>query len=139
MTVDPFALVREWHEKYGVPVRETVVVPEAERVFLRHTLIEEEAEEALEVLESLNVAPARTPFEAQVAMAMLAKELCDQIVVAIGTALEFGIDIAGAFVAVHESNMTKDGGERADGKITKGPSYVEPDLRPFVRPANVQR
>ena len=66
-------------------------------------------------------------------LAKLAKELGDLVYVAFGAADVFGIPLERVFNAVHASNMTKVGADgkverRADGKILKGPNYLEPDI-----------
>jgi predicted HAD superfamily Cof-like phosphohydrolase len=118
-------MLREWHEHHGVPVGEEPAVPAEARVRLRHRLLEEEAIEALELLSLM--ADGIT-----VDLAALAKELCDVVVVAYGCALEFGLDLDAAMVAVHRSNMVKNGGVREDGKILKGPGYRAPTPEELV-------
>lgn len=58
--------------------------------------------------------------------------LCDQIVTAVGVAHCADMDVVGALAAVDQSNWSKyvDGKPvfDANGKITKGPDYVKPDL-----------
>jgi hypothetical protein len=44
-----------------------------------------------------------------------------------------GIDLDEAVRLVHASNMTKSGVD-SDGKVTKGPNYVEPNMSPAVLP-----
>jgi predicted HAD superfamily Cof-like phosphohydrolase len=61
------------------------------------------------------------------------KEMADVLYTLVGVALSRGIDLDGAFKAVHESNMTKQ--PTLNGKVQKGPDYVEPDMRPFIRGA----
>jgi predicted HAD superfamily Cof-like phosphohydrolase len=59
--------------------------------------------------------------------------LADILVVTYGTAVELGVDLEPIFAEVHRSNMSKDGGRDAGGKILKGPSYSPPDLRRVLR------
>ena len=63
--------------------------------------------------------------------------IADLIYVTIGTAIDFGFDLEGAFEEVQRSNMAKLGEDgkpifRKDGKILKGPNYKKPDLSSFV-------
>ena len=62
--------------------------------------------------------------------------LCDQNVTGVGVAHMLGYDIQGAMTATNNSNWSKfvDGRPifNADGKITKGPYYIQSDLTPFV-------
>jgi predicted HAD superfamily Cof-like phosphohydrolase len=64
-----------------------------------------------------------------VLLSSVAKELADIAYVVEGSFLEFGINGDEVFDEVHRSNLTKQGSDmRADGKITKGPNYVPPDI-----------
>lgn len=63
--------------------------------------------------------------------------LADLIVVTIGTALAFGLDIDTAMARVHASNMSKLGADgkpiyREDGKVMKGPHYKKPELEDLI-------
>jgi predicted HAD superfamily Cof-like phosphohydrolase len=46
----------------------------------------------------------------------------------IGAAIELGVDLGPVFGEVHRSNMSKDGGTDAGGKILKGPGFTPPDV-----------
>lgn len=63
--------------------------------------------------------------------------LCDQMVTSIGVGHMAGMDMVGAFSEVNRSNLSKfgDNGEPIldkDLKLTKGPSYFKPNLKPFA-------
>ena len=62
--------------------------------------------------------------------------LCDVIVTATTTAYAFGFDLIGAMNEVNRANYSKfvDGKPIYDenGKITKGPNYVRPNLEPYT-------
>lgn len=59
------------------------------------------------------------------------KEMADVAYTLYGYAIAQGYDLDAAFLAVHESNLTK---QRSPvGKVQKGPGYVAPDLRGAVR------
>src|SRR5688500_96789 len=110
------ALVREFHEAFGLPIADTTRTLNT----LRADLIREEAREAAEAIEEDG------PEE-------WAKELADLVIVAYGAALTFGIDLDRVIPLVHASNMSKLGTDgkpvmRDDGKVLKGPNYTEPDL-----------
>lgn len=67
----------------------------------------------------------------------VADALGDILVVTIGTALAFGLDIEEIMRRIHESNMSKLGEDgqpiyRKDGKVMKGPHYFPPDLDGLV-------
>ena len=57
----------------------------------------------------------------------LAKELADVLFTAYGVAIAAGIDLDKAFELVAESNMTKE--RTPEGKVRKGESYRDPDMR----------
>lgn len=62
--------------------------------------------------------------------------LCDVIVTATTTAYALGFDLIGAMNEVNRANYSKfvDGKPIYDenGKITKGPNYVRPNLEPYI-------
>lgn len=63
-------------------------------------------------------------------IAKIARELADVVYVAYGTAWAFGIDLDLALEEIHAAAMRKmdAGHRRADGKITKPPGFVAPDM-----------
>lgn len=94
---------------------------DAEMIGLRRKLICEESGEATDELALF--------LAGQGSLKGLAKELADVLYVVYGTAHCFGIDLQRVFEEVHRSNMSKFPAVlREDGKVTKGPNYVEPDL-----------
>ena len=54
--------------------------------------------------------------------------LADILVVTYGAAVEMGVDLEPIFREVHRSNMSKDGGKDAGGKILKGKGFSPPDI-----------
>ncbi|MEM9668566.1 MAG: nucleoside triphosphate pyrophosphohydrolase family protein [Pseudomonadota bacterium] len=124
--MNTLALVRDWHEHFGVPVETKPVLPQS-RVAMRLAILEEEVRELREAVEAND-------------MTEVLDALCDIQFVLDGTFLEFGLhqvkDVA--FQEVYRSNMSKLGedGEpvhREDGKVLKGPNFTPPDLKPYVR------
>ena len=66
------------------------------------------------------------------------KELADVQYVLSGMAVSLGLPLQEAFNRVHKSNMSKAGADgkairREDGKVLKGPSYVEASMDGLVR------
>lgn len=119
------AAVREFHEAFGLPVAESVTVPDTDRIALRRSLIREESNEAIHELSGFLYSFGKAEN--------LAKELADLLYVTYGCALEFGIDLDKVFEEVHRSNMSKLGEDgkpiyREDGKVIKGPNYRPPNL-----------
>lgn len=119
----------EFHQAFGHPVSEHKLGEDTDelRAFLelRKTLVREETEELCEALDLRD--------EENVI-----KEAADLLYVTVGTLVGlrgYGA-VEEAFKAVHESNMSKLGPDgkpvyREDGKITKGPNYKAPDMKPF--------
>ena len=110
----------EWHKKYGVPYKDAfdyTPLPESVITLRKRIMIEE-------VKEWASAADAECLIEDR------AKELADILYTVFGTIITEGLQdrIEQVFDAVHESNMSKNGGVRADGKILKGDGYVEPNL-----------
>lgn len=124
--MDTLTLVREWHERFSVPVAPTPGIP-ADRMQMRLAILEEEIREL------------RTAAEAGDLVEVL-DALCDIQYVLDGTFLEFGLHghKALAMAEVHASNMSKLGDDgrpvlREDGKVLKGPNFFRPDLAALLR------
>jgi predicted HAD superfamily Cof-like phosphohydrolase len=141
----PARLVREFHEKFDLPIGDLSHEVNA----FRAKLISEESGEVAEAIQLLNgvlAAVDRAAMPARLvdtmisdARAVLAKELADVVVAVYGTAVTAGIDLDEAVRRVHASNLSKVGRDGrpildADGKVQKGPNYRSPDMRPSVRP-----
>jgi predicted HAD superfamily Cof-like phosphohydrolase len=108
-------MVLEFHRKHGAPAPDTPTMPSIKDRMRRARLILSEAAEFLEAAD-------RTDFVEMV------DALADILVVTYGTAVEMGVDLEPVFAEVHRSNMSKDGGKDAGGKILKGPNYSPPDI-----------
>ena len=106
--------VRDFHNAMGIPAPDfpSSLGP---RHYLRARLIDEECkefEEAAEKGDTLEMIDA----------------LCDIIYVALGSAVEMGVDLAPFWTEVQKANMAKAGGPvREDGKIMKPPGWKPPD------------
>jgi predicted HAD superfamily Cof-like phosphohydrolase len=116
----PLAIVREFHERFGVPVLNSPQLPDLDRALLRYQLITEEYEEFRDASATRNLIE-------------IADSLADMVYVIYGTALEYGIDLDRVLDEVHRSNMSKvweDGTVhyRVDGKVLKPPTYSRADI-----------
>lgn len=114
------AKLREWHEKFGVPILVNPSFPGRERADLRVKLINEEAREFQDAADCGDLIE-------------MADALADLVYVVYGAALECGIPLDAVFDEVHRSNMTKvwpDGTVhyRDDGKVLKPPTYSPADV-----------
>ena len=96
----------------------------------QHNLIVEEFKEFLEAEGMLYLSSAENKTNCL-------KELADLVYVCYQYAANMGWDLDEAMHRVHESNMSKLGGDgkpiyRADGKVLKGPDYAPPNLEDLV-------
>ena len=81
---------------------------------LRRNLIEEEITETLDAIRGNDLVE-------------LADGIVDSIVVLLGTAITYGIDVRPIWDIIHNSNMAKEGGKlRDDGKMMKPEGWVSP-------------
>lgn len=128
----PLQMVREFHKAMGQPLDQKHppidMTEQPDSVWdlngLRKTLI---AEEYKEVRDAIDAEPD----------ALVLKELADLVYVVFGYAATYGWDLDEAVRRVHASNMSKLGEDgkpvyREDGKVTKGPNYVKPNLEDLV-------
>ncbi len=120
--------VKEFHETYGLPVRDEIDLTCEKTKQLRINLLQEELDELKEAL--ANDDPQET-----------LDALIDLQYVLDGAFLSFGMHALKelAFDEVHRSNMSKLGADGKpirrpeDGKVMKGPNYFAPDLGKFVK------
>ncbi|WP_026928393.1 GNAT family N-acetyltransferase [Granulicoccus phenolivorans] len=140
---DPDALVRQFHHTYAMPIQDTPEV-DRERLGLRMGLVAEEFAELVgavygdaaeaEILAAYErLGDARTRDTVATADA-----LGDLVYVAYGMALECGIPLPEVLGEIQASNLSKLGADgrpiyRADGKVLKGPGFVEPDIAGVLR------
>lgn len=83
---------------------------------LRCNLIEEEINETLEAIRDAD-------------LIKIADGIADSIVVLLGTAVTYGIDMRPIWDEVHRTNMAKKGGAlRGDGKRMKPEGWTPPDI-----------
>lgn len=117
---DMYADVKSWSEKFGRPTPETPVnlrETPTSLLELRHKLIDEESTEVLTALFNRD-------------MVGVADGLADLIFVALGTAVELGIDLRPVWDEVVRANNAKVGGPtREDGKILKPDGWLPPDIQ----------
>jgi predicted HAD superfamily Cof-like phosphohydrolase len=107
--------VTEFHQKYGAPIRSMPAQISVKDRLRRARLICSEAAEFLEAADKGDFVE-------------MVDALADILVVTYGAAIEMGVDLEPVFAEVHRSNMSKDGGMDAGGKILKGPGFTPPDI-----------
>lgn len=127
MTKTTLERVQEFHESYGLPVRDVPDITDEKTNLLRINLLAEEVDELKEALEQRDIIE-------------VLDALTDIQYVLDGAYLSFGLqDLKEpAFDEVHSSNMSKLGEDgkpirrESDGKVMKGPNYLPPDLRTIL-------
>lgn len=121
--------VQEFHESFGLPVKDTPDISDEKTNRLRINLLAEELEELQDALAAGDIVE-------------VLDALTDLQYVLDGAYLSFGLqDVKdAAFAEVHRSNMSKLGADgkpvrrESDGKVLKGPDYFKPDLARFIAP-----
>lgn len=118
----PAKMVREFHEAFGLVIRETpsAAAVESHEVELRCSLHAEEAKELWRAMRNGDLIE-------------VADGLADLVYVLYGTALHYGIDLDAVLAEVHRSNMTKLGADgpvrrRKDGKVLKPATFQQPNV-----------
>jgi len=114
--------VKDFHEKFSIPVSDYPDYISAERQKLRIDILQEEVNELAKAMSDSN-------------MIEIADGIVDCIYILFGTAVEYGFrhKLEAMFQEVHRSNMSKLGVDgkpiyREDGKVLKGPNFTAPDL-----------
>ena len=111
-------LVKEFHEKFRVPVAEKPTLISDERSALRFQMMAEEVEE-------YKIGAAEKDLE------NIAKELADILYTTYGTILEHGLQdkIEEIFSEIHRSNLSK---EYRPGKVAKGENFSKAEIGKFL-------
>ena len=112
-------LVKEFHEKFKVPVRNSPSLIPEDRSNNRYLLVKEEIEEYLLGVSNKDIEN-------------ITKELCDILYIVYGTILEHGLQdkIELIFEDVYKSNMSKDYHKY---KMVKGTKYFKSDIKKFFQ------
>ena len=120
-----FEDVKKFMETFGQIVRTKPQLPDKETMQLRYDLIEEELNELEHAMKTKNLKE-------------VADALTDILYVTYGAGYAYGIDLDKCFKEVQRANMSKLGKDgkpiyNEKGKVMKGPDYLEPNLKPFVK------
>lgn len=132
--------VTDFHRAMGIPIGAIPNSMTDDRAALRMGLIEEEFKE---LAEALGYEPGlcfdrEWDYRAghgygKRSLADAVDAIADLIYVALGTAVEMGVDMDPIWRAVHAANMAKVGGpKRDDGKQMKPPGWVPPPIAELV-------
>ena len=116
------ALVKQFHEKFKVPVLAKPSLIPPDRSDNRHRLMKDEVEEYLAEVK-------------QGSIETISKELADILYTVYGAILEHGLQdrMEALFEEVHQSNMSKDYHQY---KMIKGPSFFKADIKKFFPEQN---
>lgn len=113
--------ILEFHKVMGHYIGAEPKIPPKEVSSLRHSLISEEVNETLVAL-------------ALDDMVGIADGIVDSIVVLLGTAVSYGVDIQPIWDEIHKTNMAKlGGGEREDGKSLKPEGWKPPEVDKLLK------
>ena len=120
-----FLKVKKFMETFGQEVLEKASFPNEKIVNLRLELIKEELNELEEAINDRD-------------LVKVADALTDILYVTYGAGHAFGINLDNCFNEVQKSNMSKlnDDGKpiyNSHGKVLKGPSYFEPNLKKYIK------
>lgn len=131
----PSQMVQEFHETFGHPVLKEPTNQDWKTEDLRVSLIAEELSE----LEMALDLPRGSVEQDRARLVAIADALSDLEYVVHGAAHAWGIPLDDTTAEVHRSNMSKLGEDgkpiyREDGKVMKGPNFVEPDLAAILFP-----
>lgn len=113
-------MVLEFHEKYNLPRPARPSMPSHKDRLRRARLIFTEAAEFIEAADQSDFIE-------------MVDALADILVVTYGTAVEMGVDLEPVFAEVQRSNMSKNGGLDAGGKVRKGSAFSPPDIAGALR------
>lgn len=117
MSKDWYIDIYEFHNTFLQYIGIEPKIPSINVVNLRKTLIKEEIRELLIAINENNIIE-------------IADGIVDSIVVLIGTAISYGIDIRPIWDEIHKTNMAKFGGNtRSDGKILKPENWIPPNIK----------
>ena len=119
-----FKEVKKFMETFGQKVETKPQFPDEKTMQLRFDLIKEELSELEEAMKTKNLKE-------------IADALTDILYVTYGAGYAYGIDLDKCFTEVQRANMSKLGSDgkpifNEKGKVMKGPSYIEPNLKQFV-------
>jgi len=121
MSIDWVRDIQNFHEAFNFKNRSTPGIPDTESATLWRKLIKEEY---LELVEGLTAGE----------MTMIADGMTDLIVVILGGALAYGIDLRPVWDEVHRTNMLKVGGKRReDGKLLKPEGWRPPKINEALK------
>ncbi|KKM62644.1 hypothetical protein LCGC14_1519650 [marine sediment metagenome] len=110
----------DFHKAMNHYIASKPEIPPEKVVRLRHRLIEEEMKETLKAIHMEDLVE-------------IADGIADSIVVLLGTAVSYGIDIRPVWDEVNKSNMAKiGGGKDAGGKSLKPPGWTPPRIKEIL-------
>jgi len=132
------ALVREFHETFGLPARPRPTVLQTDEAKLRIRLMREELREIEDAFEAIETASGLSVDYGKL-YADVAAEVADLLYVTYGTAVQMGFDADVVMAEIHRANMSKlwsqeevDEAKHAGARIS---TWQQPDGRYVVQDA----
>ena len=120
MSKDWYQDIVDFHRATGTLISKRPTFPLPVVQGLRLKLIREELEEVVDAIFNDDLVE-------------IADGIADSIVVLLGTAVSYGIDMRPVWDEVHKTNMAKVGGpKRADGKVLKPEGWKPPDVKSIL-------
>ena len=120
MSQDWYQDIEDFHRTFGHHIGAWPTIPTDKVQKLRRKLIREEVNELLDGMDDND-------------LVKVADGCADSIVVILGTAISYGIDLRPIWDEVHKSNMAKKGGsKREDGKQLKPEGWIPPDIKGLI-------
>lgn len=121
MSVDWYKDMQEFHKEVMCDDFPTIpYIPSKKYKDLRRSLILEEVYETLDAMKNDDLVG-------------MTDGIIDSIVVLLGTAVTYGIDVRPVWDEIHKTNMAKkDGAIRDDGKRLKPEGFVPPDIKKIL-------
>ncbi len=120
MSKDWYQDIIDFHKVMGHCLGERPSLPPLKVYKLRRRLIDEEVKETLDAM-----------FQDD--LVGIADGIADSIVVLLGTAVSYGIDIRPVWDEVHKTNMAKlGGGKDSQGKSLKPEGWVPPNVKSIL-------
>jgi len=120
MSKDWYQDIVDFHKVFDHYIGDEPCIVSVETELLRRRLIKEEIEETLQAMANADLEE-------------IADGIADSIVVLLGTAVSYGIDIRPVWDEVHRTNMNKvGGGKDAYGKTVKPVGWKQPDIKKIL-------
>ena len=125
-----FEKVKEFHQRFDVPIRKTPGFPSVEIMSARSSKIEEELDEFREEMAKIIFEGIpEDEEEQQKLLAFIIGEAIDVIYTFYGLGVSCGVNMDDVFAAIHRANMTK---TLEGDKIKKGAKFTPANIEKLI-------